>query len=180
MKNFKIMLMAAVLLLGLSACSEKNETDTDTADDTVNESESESTGEPETIETEPETEKEVYQRPESVDVINYTQLEIDEEATDVCGFGTNPAYDSEKNCILFAVTDVIYYDAGDECSVGISSVDGAYTVDGSLVTEEYDDLFAAEGYKGAAVKIDEPLEAGEYKFVINFSTYTVSFTCEIK
>ena len=172
MNKFKALLMAAILLLGLTACSdsgeqsenEDTESVTETADPAAEETESET-----------ETEKPVVERPEDVEVITYTSLTIDEEDTDRFVNGENPTYDAATGCLVFVVTSEIEYDADDACSVGISGEDGAYTVDGTIVLEGYDILESMNGYRGAAIHIDETLDPGNYLFVINFSTYTVSF-----
>ena len=173
MNKFKALLIAAILLLGLAACSEspeklENEEDTASVADTVD------TVQQETEET-AETEKPVVERPEEVEVITYTSLTIDEEDTDRFVNGENPTYDAETGCLVFVVTSEIEYDADDACSVGISGEDGAYTVDGTIVLEGYEALESMNGYRGAAIHIDETLTPGNYLFVINFSTYTVSF-----
>ena len=181
MNKLKALLIAAILLLGLTACSESAEetkSTADTADTAQQESVSDDTAE-DAEETE-ETEKTVVTRPEDVEIVTYTPLTIDDEDTDRFVNGENPTYDAENGCLVFIVTDEIEYEAEDMCSVGISGEDGAYTVPGTLVMEGYDTLPSMNGYRGAAIKIDETLAAGDYKFVINFSTYTVSFNYTVK
>lgn len=178
MNKLKALLIAAILLLGLSACSESAEETEDTAD-TVDTTQQE-TAEEDTDTAEPDTEKSVVERPEDVEVVTYTPLTIDEEATERFINGENPTYDAENGCLVFIVTDEIEYEADDGCSIGISGEDGAYTIGGTLVMEGYETLESINGYRGAAIKLDETLAAGKYWFVINFSTYTVSFEYTVK
>ncbi len=177
MKRFKVLLAAAILCMGLTACASKEE-------ETVPETEPDTQAQVETTadseETESETEKPAYQRPENEEIITYMPLEIDGEATERFVGGENPHYDAEKKQLVFVVTTEIEYEADEECSVGISSTEEAYTVDGTLLPDAYEELASMNGYRGAAIQLEEALEPGDYRFVINFSTYTISFAYTVK
>lgn len=174
--NHRISLLAALLLLAgaisLTACSnssDEKETTNNTPETDIIETTNETPAETE----EPETEYSGF-------VVNPDSLVLETERTELFVNGKNPYYDKEKGCIVFVVTDEIAYDMTDRSDIVISSESDILILDGTLVTDQYPSLKTENGYLGAAIKFDEALVPDDYRFSINFSVYTIGFTCTIE
>ncbi len=154
MKKFLILSLLLCALL-ITACTRSNEKESDSADTLNNPSESESSTQ------EPET------NAPSVGYVEYTYLEV----------SNTPAYDSEKSILTLYFTDYIMWKNTDvECTVGIIGDEGASSIVAHAVYDEYPEMrIDSDLYSGVALKLDETLAPGSYKFVVVFDTYRVEF-----
>lgn len=161
MKNWKALLAVLILAAGLTACSDKEKEPNTPPEDT-------SIPYSDIVGWSPESDYDGF-------VLNPDSLVLDTERTELFVNAENPTYDKENGCIIFAVTDELFYTAAERAEVVISSEDDILILDGKLVTDDYPSLKAEDGYYGAAIKFDEELTPGEYRFSINFSIYTIGF-----
>lgn len=157
MKKRKALLAVLILAAGLTACSNK-----DTQTDKPNSS--------------------VVLPSEEFDgfVLNPDELVLAENKTELFVNGENPTYDKENGCIIFAVEGELDYKLDDRSEIALSTEDDILVLEGELVTDEYPSLCGESGYYGAAIKFDHELTPGDYRFSINFSTYTIGFKCTVK
>ena len=173
MKHRKSFIMTLFLLVGVftfAACNNSS----DEKEETNNQPETD------IIETTSETEISLWESEYNGFVVNPESLVLDTERTDLFENGKNPYYDKENGCIVFFVTEEIAYSTSDLCDLVISSENDIFILDGTLVTDQYPSLKTENGYLGAAIKFDETLIPANYRFSINFSVYTIGFTCTIE
>ena len=166
MKNRKALLAVLLLAASLTACAndEKEPSETTPAES--------SQMDVDIVDRESESESETeYDR----FVLNPDSLVLETERTELFVNGENPTYDKENGCIIFAVTDELFYTAAERAEVVISTENDILILPGKLVTDDYPALKAEVGYYGAAIKFDEELIPGVYRFSINFSVYTIGF-----
>ncbi len=171
MKNWKALLAILIIAAGLTACSDKENTNspTETSNPSQNQTntpvdnnEDKNTEEPE------ETKYNGF-------VLNPDDLVLDEEKTELFINGENPTYDKENGCIVFVVPGLLEYALDDRAEVVITS-DGDFSIlDGTLVTDKYPALCTEDGYYGAAIQFDQELTPGNYGFSIKFSIYSIGF-----
>ncbi len=157
MKNWKALLAVLILAAGLTACSDK--------DNPANKNDT-----PVII---PNDEFDGF-------VLNPDELVLEKEKTELFVNGENPTYDKENGCIIFAVEGEIDYKLDDRSEIALSAEEDIYVLEGELVTDEYPSLCGESGYYGAAIKFDHELTPGDYRFSINFSTYTIGFKCTVE
>ena len=164
MKKYIAFILAA-LMLAMTACSSGEseetaaETDAPAAEEIVPEV-------PE--ETEEETEEKVkHERPEEVEVIDYSKLELEKD----------PVYDRAAGLLVLYFTDhEIVYPADAKCSIGLISDEEAVSITGTPDMEAYPDMFIDnDEFCGIAIKVTEEIPAGEYFVSVTFDTYIVNF-----
>ncbi len=159
MKKYLVLALIIIALL-ITACTKDNEKESGTEAPTESASESEAPTE------EPET------NPPSPGYIEYTYPEL----------SNDPVYDSESGILkLYFVDYIIWKNTDAECTVGIVNDDGAYSVAAYSVYENFPDMrIDTDLYSGVALKLDEKIDAGDYKFIAIFGTYRVEFEITVK
>ncbi len=164
MKKYIAFLLAA-LMLAMTSCSSGE------AEEAAEETEAPAAAETvETVpeETEEETEEKVkHERPEDVEVIDYTTLELEKD----------PVYDRAAGLLILYFTDhEIVYPADAKCSIGLISDEEAVSVTGTPDMNAYPDMFIDnDDFCGVAIKVAEEIPAGDYFVSVTFDTYIVNF-----
>ena len=160
MKKYTLLLCAAILAFSLASCGGAETETTDTTADTV-------TPETETVaETETETETEAETEPKFTkhDELNATE----------CAFDAS-------NCSVTVRFDDPYviFEADDPCEASLSGGGAAYLLEGTIDMTASDAMIGEDDYyTGVVVKLvpEDPIEAGEYKMILQFSSYSVTAT----
>ncbi len=172
MKNWKFIAAALVLALSVTACSgdKENAKETEMPEKSYSsilellENDKSTDGEETTTST--------------TTVLNPEAVTLNETATELYVNGENPTFDKENNAIIFIVNETLTYDASSPVSVAISG-DDILLPEGTIVSDDYPTLHTEGGYCGAAIKLSETLEPGDYRFSINFGIYTIGFKCTV-
>ena len=157
MKKHTLFLCAAILTLSLASCGGAV---TETTADTT-------TPETETVaktETETETEAETEPKFTKHDELNATE----------CAFDAS-------NCSVTVRFDDPYviFEADDPCEASLSGGGAAYLLEGTIDMTASDAMIGEDDYyTGVVVKLvpEDPIEAGEYKMILQFSSYSVTAT----
>ena len=162
MKKHTVFLGAAILTLSLASCGGAVTETTDTTADTTT-PETETVAETET-ETETETEAETEPKFTKHDELNATE----------CAFDAS-------NCSVTVRFDDPYviFEADDPCEASLSGGGAAYLLEGTIDMTASDAMTGEDGYyTGVVVKLvpEDPIEAGEYKMILQFSSYSVTAT----
>lgn len=160
MKKHTLFLCAAILTLFLASCGGAVTGTTDTTADTT-------TPETETVaetETETETEAETESKFTKHDELNATE----------CAFDAS-------NCSVTVRFDDPYviFEADDPCEASLSGGGAAYLLEGTIDMTASDAMIGEDDYyTGVVVKLvpEDPIEAGEYKMILQFSSYSVTAT----
>ena len=91
-----------------------------------------------------------------------------------------PYYDPDKGMFVIKFSEKnIHFTAEDTCEIGISSQGEAFVVDGTIDTTTYPELIDGDYNIGVAIKPSVALFDGTFRFVFNFSEYTLSFNYTI-
>ncbi len=159
MKKY-IALTLAALMLTLPSCGSSEPEVEETEAETVIETAASDTE----AETEAETEKPGYERPADVEVIDYSVLELAEDAV----------YDRANGVFVLCFThEKIRYDADAKCSIGLISAEEAISITGTPDLTYSDVKSTEDFYRGIAIKVDEEIPAGEYLVSVTFGEYIV-------
>ncbi|MBR5311702.1 MAG: hypothetical protein IKU40_02340 [Clostridia bacterium] len=167
MKKYIAFLLAAMMLSAVSCSSGEGDAEETAAPETEISDAAENTEEmPE--EAPEEAEEQVkHERPEEVEVIVYTTLELEKD----------PVYDRASGIFALYFTDhELLYPADAKCSVGLISDEEAVSVTGTPDMEAYPDMFIDnDDFCGIAIKVTEEIPAGDYFVSITFDRYIVNF-----
>ena len=157
MKKY-IVLVMLILALVITACTRDTEDETPAPVETPTESES----------TEAESESET----EIMEYIEYTYPELTGA----------PVYDKNTGILKLFFTDYIMWKNTDaDCTIGIMTDDGASAVTAHAVYEEFPEMMiASDVYSGVALKLEEPVGEGNYKFLVVFGNYRVDFDITVE
>ncbi len=171
MNKWKALLAAMIVVAGMTACNnaaDENETNDTTVNDTVAGEETEAQ----------ETQRETY-APGEDKIILHSEVSLETEDTSLFTNGVNPYYDKENKVLVFAINREVKYEDELSCDLVATGSD-LYFLEGTLVTDDYASLCTENGYRGAAIKLEEDIAPGTYKFNVNFSYYSVAFEMTIE
>lgn len=159
MKKYLVLVML-VLALVITACTRDNEKESETPDPVETPTESES------LEDESESETEI------MEYIEYTYPEL---------LG-KPIYDKDTGILKLFFTDyIIWKNTGVDCTIGVMSDEEVSAVAAHAVYEDFPEMMiASDVYSGVALKLEEPVGAGDYKFLVVFGNYRVDFDITIE
>ena len=157
MKKY-IVLVMLILALVITACTRDTEDETPAPIETPTESEG----------TEAESESET----EIMEYIEYTYPELT----------GSPIYDKDTGILKLFFTDYIMWMNTDaDCTVGVMSDEGMIPVTAHAVYDQFPEMMiASDVYSGVALKLEEPVGAGSYKFLVVFGNYRVDFDITVE
>lgn len=157
MKKY-IVLVMLILALVITACTRDTEDETPAPVETPTESEG----------TEAESESET----EIMEYIEYTYPELT----------GSPIYDKDTGILkLFFTYYIMWMNTDADCTVGVMSVEGMIPITAHAVYEEFPEMMiASDVYSGVALKLEEPVGAGSYKFLVVFGNYRVDFDITVE
>lgn len=161
MKKYTLLLCAVILALSLASCGS-------TETETTAETESDTTSSETVAETEAETETETESETEPV-FIRHDDLTA-----------TECTFDTTTGSVTVRFDDpYVIFEAGDPCEASLSGGGAAYLLEGTIDMDASAAMQTEDGfYTGAVVKLvaEDPIEAGEYKMILQFSSYSVTTT----
>ena len=159
MKKYLVLVML-MLALALTSCTRDAEDESETPDPVETPAESEST------EDESESETQI------MEYIDYTYPELT----------GSPIYDKDTGILKLFFTDYIMWMNTDvDCTVGVMTDEGVSAVTAHAVYEEFPEMMiASDVYSGVALKLEEPVGAGDYKFLVVFGNYRVDFEITVE
>lgn len=172
MKKNTLVLCAIAFCLLFASCGGA---ETDTSKDAETESSTETVIEENTGD---ETETNVETNAETeYEYVHYDDL----TAAEIEG---NPNYDSTTGVLTVRFDDpYVIYKEGEPCEAGFSGGGAAYFLTGTIDMTASDAMKGEDGYyTGVCVKLtaeDEPVPAGSYKMILQFSSYSVTTTITI-
>ncbi len=172
MNKWKALFAAMLVVVGMSACT-NGETESEDAQDTsINEA----------VAAEKSTDKIVRETyaPGEDKIIMHMSVALETEDTSLFTNDVNPYYDNENKTLVFAIDREVSYDDEFSCDIAATGEGDFIVVDGTLVTDEYAVLCTENGYRGAAIKLDQEIAPGTYNFNVNFSYFTVSFRLTVE
>jgi hypothetical protein len=107
-----------------------------------------------------------------MEYIEYTYLELT----------GSPIYDKDTGILKLFFTDYIMWMNTDaDCTVGVMSDEGMIPVIAHAVYDQFPELMiASDVYSGVALKLEEPVGAGSYKFLVVFGNYRVDFDITVE
>jgi len=149
-----------ILALVITACTRDNEKESETPDPVETPTESGSSGD----ESESET--------EIMEYIEYNYPEL---------MGS-PIYDKDTGILKLFFSDYIMWKNTDvDCTVGVVADEGMMPITAHAVYEEFPEMMiASDVYSGVALKLEEPVGAGSYKFLVVFGSYRVDFDITVE
>lgn len=162
MKKYIALLLLTACLL--ASCSSAPADETLESNDNVEVNES-------TQETETETETET-DAPAPIEPFEYDVLELDGD----------PVYE-DGVFVLYFTEDDITFDESTEFYIGVVIPGESYTVTATEETAFYPDMLADEQYseyRGIALRPNEEIPAGNYRFSVTFEQYIVDFELTVE